>query len=597
MNLQERINELKKEWPETGLPETKIYENVTIPYTKIFDNKGTVQYIVKSELSGMKTILYPYIFLSPSKIFYFTDSQKEMSLDIEKSRKYIQTQILHSFFYQFSEGQMPENSIIGIAYDENGELSELEPSYAMIHSKDDLIRYLLNQESTNQLSISEKALETLNLLQKSNGGRFGKGLNGKYFYIPPAITRSINDVDQIYIEPSPNNTSVSSHTAKNEQTKNVSDTSDIDQIFIDTNQKKAEAENTKPEDTSSDDINIYVEKNTNMRSIKTDDTEDKKEDQKGNAYIQLDDEDLSSKQVPPKKEEEQDHNKKESSYQRPNSCSDGSKKECKETSKEYDPDLMDIFNMFMKEQPSENKSSENKTNEENIKKQDEKTPKKDPSDLTEEERNALSSYGLGNSKKHEDQKNKKKRSNDRPFKKIIVWFLILFSAYSLYEAPFSVATGYGPTIGNDTIETDDNGEILLTPNTISGYWESDGTGSLNKKPIYVAINNDGTGSVVYSFKAPNGASYRNNFPITYTLDGNTINCHTTEQCNGFISLDADDDYDKIWKFSMPITSVKKAQMTVHVTTADGSQQYDVIFNRIGNIKYNVHKLGSNNLDF
>ena len=165
---------------------------------------------------------------------------------------------------------------------------------------------------------------------------------------------------------------------------------------------------------------------------------------------------------------------------------------------------------------------------------------------------------------------------------LIVWGIIICFIVSLYYCPFSIR-GYGPVIGNDTVESDGNDNTALTMNSLAGYWESDGTGTIGNKHLWIALSNNGTGNIIY----PVDIYMKKTLPITYSINGTTINIQTTEEYQNHLNKDL--QQSQIWQFAIPVASIKHDEIKVHVTTADGSNQYDVTFNRISHMKYSVNK--------
>lgn len=648
MEFRERIEHLKNEWSETGLPEIDIYENVTIPYTKEIDEKGKNQYFVNAQLTGSKRAFYPYIFISPSKIIYITESEQDTSLDLEKSRKYIQTQILYSFLHQFSNEEIEIDSIIGIGYCENDSQSECESNYALIHSENDLIDYLLSRESANaHLHVSEEASIALESLQNRDAssfidttvnneasnatdtqqlnsndikqdtdsfdesednedsiyieipdkrvepnrpeGRYVKGPNGKEIYIPPAITSYTEDDDSIYIEDT---------NEKQNEAVNSREDEPTDEILLDIDAQPKGSDQTQkttnidadPEEDSDDVIFFDIDDETKQESKKTSEKQNKEYEPN---FILIDDD--TKFHYRSDLDDNQTFTQKTSSY-----------KEANSTDSQY-------------YQSNVNNQSANNANTESQDSTESKTQPEDKSTehLTKEELDAIYKYRTDyrrcegkfrhyytqDNRQNNTQTNTQKTQTDqattrtvqskKPTKKsrisagtVIVWGIIICFIISLYYCPFSIR-GYGPVIGNDTVETDENDNTALTMNSLAGYWESDGTGTAGNKHLWIELSNNGVGDVTYPIDISEKNYMKKTLPITYNIDGTTINIQTTEEYQNLLNKDL--GQNQMWQFSIPVTSIKHDVIKVHVMTADGSNQYDVTFTRISHIKYSINK--------
>ena len=655
MKFRERIEHFKEEWPETGLPEIDIYENVTIPYTKEIDEKGKKQYFVNAQLTGSKRAFYPYIFISPSKIIYITESEQDTSLDLEKSRKYIQTQILYSFLHQFSNEEIEKDSIIGIGYFENDSQSECESNYALIHSEDDLINYLLDRESAdNHLHVSEDASIALESLQNRDAssfidttvnneasdatdaqqlnsndikqdtdsfdesednedsiyieipdkgvepnrpeGRYVKGPNGKEIYIPPAITSypdHTDDDDSIYIEDT---------DEKQNEDDDSNEEEPADEILLDIDSQlegsepSSEAPNTDVElDDNSDDVIFFdIDDEPKQKSEEPSETQNK--EYKPN-FILIDDD--TKFHYRSDLDDNQTFNQNSSSYKKANS-----------------PDSQ-YYQSNANNQSTSNTSTESQASTESNAQSEDKNADDCTEHLTREELDDIYNYRddyyryAGKFRHYHTQDNRQNDTqantqnsqteqtatqtvqNKKPAKRsrisagtLIVWGIIICFIVSLYYCPFSIR-GYGPVIGNDTVENDANGNTALTINSLAGYWESDGTGTVGNKHLWIELSNNGVGNVTYPIDISEKNYMKKTLPITYNIDGTTINIQTTEEYQNLLNKDL--GQNQMWQFSIPVTSIKHDVIKVHVTTADGSNQYDVTFNRISHIKYSINK--------
>ena len=678
MKFRERIEHFKEEWPETGLPEIDIYENVTIPYTKEIDEKGKKQYFVNAQLTGSKRAFYPYIFISPSKIIYITESEQDTSLDLEKSRKYIQTQILYSFLHQFSNEEIEKDSIIGIGYFENDSQSECESNYALIHSEDDLINYLLDRKSADDhLHVSEDASIALESLQNRDAssfidttvnneasdatdtqqlnsndikqdtdsfdesednedsiyieipdkrvepnrleGRYVKGPNGKEIYIPPAVTSYTEDDDSIYIEDTneKQNEAVSSSEDEptdeilldidaqlegSDPTQNLSEEEPADEVLLDIDAQPKGSDQTQkttnidaePEEDSDDVIFFDIDDEPKQESKKTSEKQNKEYEPN---FILIDDDtkfhyrsDLDDNQA---------FTQKTSSY-----------KEANSTDSQY-------YQSDANNQSTNNVNAESQDSTESKTQSEGKNTDDGTEHLTKEELDAIYKYRddyrrcegkfrhyyTQDNRQNNTQTNTQKTQTDqattqtvqskKPPKKsrisagtVIIWGIIICFIISLYYCPFSIR-GYGPVIGNDTVETDENDNTALTMNSLAGYWESDGTGTVGNKHLWIELSNNGVGNVTYPIDISEKNYMKKTLPITYNIDGTTINIQTTEEYQNLLNKDL--GQNQMWQFSIPVTSIKHDVIKVHVTTADGSNQYDVTFNRISHIKYSINK--------
>lgn len=668
MEFRERIEHLKDEWPETGLPEIDIYENVTIPYTKEIDEKGKNQYFVNAQLTESKRAFYPYIFISPSKIIYITESEQDTSLDLEKSRKYIQTQILYSFLHQFYNEEIEKDSIIGIGYYDNDSQSECESNYALIHSENALIDYLLSRESANaHLHVSEEASIALESLQNRDAssfddevknskenigtdsyglksekadiqqshtddrkqdtdsfdesesdlsddqddedsiyieipdkkvelnrpeGRYVKGQNGKEIYIPPAITSypdHTDDDDSIYIEDT---------DEKQNEDDDSNEEESADEILLDIDSQlegsepSSEAPNTDVElDDNSDDVIFFdIDDEPKQKSEEPSETQNK--EYKPN-FILIDDD--TKFHYRSDLDDNQTFNQNSSSYKKANS-----------------PDSQ-YYQSNANNQSTSNTSTESQASTESNAQSEDKNADDGTEHLTREELDDIYNYRddyyryAGRFRHYHTQDNRQNDTrantqnsqteqaatqtvqNKKPAKRsrisagtLIVWGIIICFIVSLYYCPFSIR-GYGPVIGNDTVESDGNDNTALTMNSLAGYWESDGTGTIGNKHLWIALSNNGTGNIIY----PVDIYMKKTLPITYSINGTTINIQTTEEYQNHLNKDL--QQSQIWQFAIPVASIKHDEIKVHVTTADGSNQYDVTFNRISHMKYSVNK--------